>query len=104
MKTEIWVMSQIAEQNDILPMNLHAKMYFSWGVKGGGINLWLGSANATCNGFFRNSEFIVKLKLKRGRHQFEDFKANFCDDKMQMCEMITSLPEIESDKKMTTAL
>ena len=101
---EIWVMSQIAEQNDILPMNLHAKMYFSWGVKGGGINLWLGSANATCNGFFRNSEFIVKLKLKRGRHQFEDFKANFCDDKMQMCEMITSLPEIESDKKDDNSL
>lgn len=96
---EVWVMSQIAEQNDIQPMNLHAKMYFSWGVKGGGINLWLGSANATHNGFYRNSEFMVKLKLKRGRNQFEDFKAEFCDEKKQMCERITSLPEVETEKQ-----
>lgn len=96
---EVWVMSQIAEQNDIQPMNLHAKMYFSWGVKGSGINLWLGSANATHNGLYRNSEFLVKLKLKRGRNQFEDFKAEFCDEKKQMCEKITSLPEIETEKE-----
>lgn len=96
---EVWVMSQIAEQNDIQPMNLHAKMYFSWGIKGGGINLWLGSANATYSGFYRNSEFMVKLKLKRGRNQFEDFKAEFCDEKKQMCERITSLPDIETVKE-----
>lgn len=96
---EVWVMSQIAEQNDIQPMNLHAKMYFSWGIKGGGINLWLGSANATHSGFYRNSEFMVKLKLKRGRNQFEDFKAEFCDEKKQMCERITSLPDIETVKE-----
>lgn len=96
---EVWVMSQIAEQNDIQPMNLHAKMYFSCGIKGGGINLWLGSANATHSGFYRNSEFMVKLKLKRGRNQFEDFKAEFCDEKKQMCERITSLPDIETVKE-----
>lgn len=96
---EVWVMSQIAEQNDIQPMNLHAKMYFSWGIKGGGINLWLGSANATHSGFYRNSEFMVKLELKRGRNQFEDFKAEFCDEKKQMCERITSLPDIETVKE-----
>ncbi|MDE6135119.1 MAG: phospholipase D family protein, partial [Muribaculaceae bacterium] len=96
---EVWVMSPIAEQNDIQPMNLHAKMYFSWGAKGGGIYLWLGSANATRNGFYRNSEFMVKLKLKRGRNQFEDFKAEFCDEKKQMCERITSLPELEAKKE-----
>lgn len=95
---EVWVMSQIAEQNDIQPMNLHAKMYFSWGPKTGGINLWLGSANATHNGFYRNSEFMLKLKLKRGRNQFEDFKAEFCDEKKQLCERITSLPEFEPAK------
>lgn len=92
---EVWVMTQVAEQNDIQPMNLHAKMYFSWGPKTGGIHLWLGSANATHSGFYRNSEFLLKLTLKRGRGQFEDFKSEFCDDKKQMCESITSLPELE---------
>lgn len=96
---EVWVMSQIAELNDIQPMDLHAKMYFSWGPKTGGIHLWLGSANATHNGFYRNSEFLLKLTLKRGRGQFEDFKAQFCDEKKQMCELITSLPEKESEKE-----
>lgn len=96
---EIWVMSQIAEQNDIQPMNLHAKMYFSWGPKTGGINLWLGSANATHNGFYRNTEFMLKLKMKRGRNQYEDFKAEFCDEKKQLCERITSLPEEETTKE-----
>lgn len=104
---EVWVMSQMAEQNDIQPMNLHAKMYFSWGPKAGGINLWLGSANATHNGFYRNSEFILKFKLKRGRNQFEDFKAEFCDEKKQMCERITSLPQFEptkEDNSLTTSV
>lgn len=92
---EVWVMTQVAEQNDIHPMNLHAKMYFSWGPKTGGVHLWLGSANATHSGFYRNSEFLLKLTLKRGRGQFEDFKSEFCDEKKQMCESITSLPELE---------
>lgn len=96
---EVWVMTQVAEQNDIQPMNLHAKMYFSWGPKTGGIHLWLGSANATHSGFYRNSEFLLKLTLKRGRGQFEDFKSEFCDEKKQMCERITSLPEVETEKE-----
>ncbi|MBD5358976.1 MAG: hypothetical protein HDR88_18620 [Bacteroides sp.] len=96
---EVWVMSQIAETNDIQSMNLHAKMYFSWGPKAGGIHLWLGSANATHNAFYRNSEFLLKLTMKRGRGQFEDFKAEFCDEKKQMCERITSLPKTEPVKE-----
>lgn len=96
---EVWVMSQIAETNDIQPMNLHAKMYFSWWPKSGGIHLWLGSANATHNGFYRNSEFLLKLTMKRGRGQFEDFKAEFCDEKKQLCERITSLPGTEPTKE-----
>lgn len=96
---EVWVMSQIAETNDIQSMNLHAKMYFSWGPKSGGIHLWLGSANATHNGFYRNSEFLLKLTMKRGRGQFEDFRAEFCDEKKQMCERITSLPGTEPTKE-----
>lgn len=95
---EVWVMSQIAEQNDVQPMNLHAKMFFSWGPKPGGVYLWLGSANATRNGFSRNSEFLIRLKLKRGQNQFENFKAEFCDEKKQLCERINYLPEIEIQK------
>ncbi len=98
---EVWVMSQIAEQNDILPMNLHAKMYFSWAPKSkpDGIYYWLGSANATSNGFGRNSEFLLRLTMPIGRGRFEDFKAEFCDEKKQLCERITSLPTSDAEQE-----
>lgn len=90
---EVWVMSQLAEQNDIQPMNLHAKMYFSRNPRNGGTYLWLGSANATHSGFYRNSEFLLRLALRRGKHQFEKFKDEFCDEKKQLCQLIDTLPE-----------
>lgn len=100
---EVWVMSPLAEQNDIMPFNLHAKMYFSQGSRKGGTYLWLGSTNATHSGFYRNSEFLLRLTLKRGKHLFETFKAEFCDEKKQLCQRITSLPEnMDPDKGANT--
>ena len=100
-KREIWVMSQVAEQNDIQPMNLHAKMYFSWAPETypDGIYYWLGSANATESGFNRNSEFLLRLSMPIGRGRFETFKSEFCDEKKQLCEQITSLPRTESSQE-----
>lgn len=94
-KAEIWTMSPVAEQNDVQPMNLHAKMYYSWGPQTGGIHLWLGSANATQNGFYRNSEFLLRLTYKRGRNQFQDFKNEFCDESKQLCQKVESIPDSE---------
>ena len=100
-KREIWVMSQVAEQNDIQPMNLHAKMYFYWAPETytNGIYYWLGSANATESGFNRNSEFLLRLSMPIGRGRFETFKSEFCDEKKQLCELITSLPKSESSQE-----
>lgn len=94
----IWVPTDLMEQNDVQPMNLHAKMYFSWGPKSGGIHQWLGSANATKNGFSRNSEFLLRLTLRRGQNQFQKFLAEFCDPEKQMFRRLTSLPEIETTR------
>lgn len=94
-KAEVWTMSPVAEQNDVQPMNLHAKMYFSWGPQTGGIHLWLGSANATHNGFYRNSEFLLRLTYRNGHNLFQQFKAEFCDEAKQLCQKIDSLPDLE---------
>ena len=94
-KRQVWVPSMLMANNDVMPMNLHAKMYFSWGPRTGGIHLWLGSSNATKNGFQRNSEFLLRLSLKRGRNQFENFVNEFTDEKKQMFQQVTSLPENE---------
>lgn len=96
---EVWVMSPAAEQNDIQPMNLHAKMYYTWGPRQGGIYLWMGSANATYSGFHRNSEFLLRLKERRGKHQFESFKKEWCDEDKQLCQRVTSLPAEEGAER-----
>lgn len=91
---EVWTMSPYAEQNEVQPMNLHAKIYNTWdnvAVKG---YLWLGSANATVNGFHRNTEFLLRLSYNE-RKEFYRFKNEFCDEKKNLCEKIESLPEIE---------
>ena len=100
---DVWVMSSHAEQNDEWPLTLHAKMYFSAGPRQGGNHLWIGSANATESGFYRNSEFLLRLTLRRGKRQFEDFKKEFCDEKKQLCQRVTTLPDnIESKKEDRT--
>lgn len=106
-KAEVWVMSPVAEQNDVQPMNLHAKMYYSWGARTGGIHLWLGSANATRNGFYRNSEFLLRLTCRRGKNQFQEFKNEFCDESKQLCRKIDTLPEYqpaETDHSISVAI
>ncbi len=94
---EVWVLNQVAEQNDVQPIALHAKMYFSWAPKSfrDGIYYWLGSANATHTGFYRNSEFMLRLSMRLGHGRFEDFKKEFCNEKKSLCERITSLPDFE---------
>lgn len=97
---EVWVISPDAEHNEDWPLNLHAKMYFSGVSKQGGNHLWVGSANATESGFYRNSEFLLRLSMRRGKRQFEDFKKEFCDEKKQLCQRVTTLPDnIESTKE-----
>ncbi|MCM1292286.1 MAG: phospholipase D family protein [Bacteroides sp.] len=97
-KAEVWTMSPVAEQNDVQPMNLHAKMYYSWRPKTGGFHLWLGSANATHSGFYRNSEFLLRLTYKSGKDLFKKFKDEFCDESKQLCQKIDTLPDCEPTK------
>lgn len=87
----VWVPTDLLEQNDVQPMNLHAKMYFSWGPKSGGVHLWLGSANATTSGFYRNAEFLLRLTLRRGQNLYQKFVAEFCDPKKQMFRQLETV-------------
>lgn len=103
-KRQVWVPSMLMANNDVIPMDLHAKMYFSWGPRTGGIHLWLGSANATKNGFYRNSELLLRLSLKRGRNQFENFVREFIDEKKQMFQQVTKLPDHEDPKDTDLSL
>lgn len=65
-------------------VNLHAKMYFTHGprrgVSGWKNNLYLGSTNATVNGFDRNVEFLVCLQFAPYKTSWWTFASLFKED------------------------
>lgn len=61
-------------------VNLHAKMYFVTD-KHVGYYQYLGSTNATGNGFSRNVEFLVRLRLAPYKYSFNSFREAFLDEK-----------------------
>lgn len=101
---EIWVPNPELVSNEINPMNLHAKMYFtSYPRNSSDKHLWLGSSNATKNAFDRNSEFLLRLKYGAKKHLFSNFKNIFCDEKKQLFIKLEKMPEIPDISKKTSA-
>lgn len=64
---QVWVPNDTMIDNTTANVDLHAKIYLTQRLKGKdlGYNLYLGSTNATANGFNRNVEFLLKLHYKR---------------------------------------
>lgn len=98
----IYVMKDAAKDNDIMSTDLHAKTYFVYNPKGEpGYYLYLGSANATLPAFHANSEFILRLKYKNGKHYiFDNFRKDFLmmdekDEESLLFEKVNVFPELE---------
>ena len=64
---QVWVPNDTMIDNTTANVDLHAKMYLTQRVTGQdlGYTLYLGSTNATFNGFNRNAEFLLRLHYKR---------------------------------------
>jgi HKD family nuclease len=64
---QVWVPNDTMIDNTTANVDLHAKMYLTQRVTGQdlGYTLYLGSTNATDNGFNRNAEFLLRLHYKR---------------------------------------
>ena len=80
----IYVVNDQMINNEYVPIDLHAKTYFvSWPKNDNGYFLFLGSANATFPAFHKNTELLVRLKLKNGQLLFDSFEKEFLqlDDK-----------------------
>ena len=76
--SSIWIMNDQMVNNDIVPVDLHAKMYLVVSPKDeNSIFLYLSSANATGAAFHQNSEILLRLKLKRGQYVFKKFRDEF---------------------------
>lgn len=64
---QIWVPNDTMIDNTTANVDLHAKMYLTQRLTGQdlGYTLYLGSTNATNNGFDKNAEFLLRLHYKR---------------------------------------
>ena len=99
---KIYVMKDGMTHNDILPTDLHAKTYMVCNPKGEyGNFLFIGSANATQAAFHANSEFIIRLQYKYGKHLvFDSFRKEFLqmdakDEESKIFETVNFPPESE---------
>ena len=81
-KDNIYTMNPGMTDNELEEsVDLHAKMYFSTRWDGGWKNyLYLGSTNATRNGFSSNVEFLMRLRYKRRMMSWYEFADFFMND------------------------
>ena len=98
---KIYVMKDGMTHNDIMPTDLHAKTFLVCNPKGEyGNFLFVGSANATYAAFHKNSEFIIRLQYKYGKHLvFDSFKEEFLQmdarEESKIFETVNFPPESE---------
>lgn len=95
---EVYVVKDLLLDNENhTKHDIHAKMYFTAGSKGN--NLYIGSANCSHNAFYRNVEFLLKLKYAPNRGSYNVIANEFLGEKDQSpYELILELPEVEEDK------
>ena len=74
--------------------DIHAKLYFT--VTNEGNFLYIGSANASHNAFYKNVEFLLKLKYKPNCVGFKTFFNDFIPEENCPYEVIESAPEKET--------
>lgn len=96
---DIYSVTDTMLDNDIANIDLHAKIYWVYD-RNNCKYLYLGSANATHSGFNRNTEFLLRLKYKKGKNYlYEDFLKNFINDEDRRFEKIDAPLVKESTNK-----
>ncbi|MBO5865418.1 MAG: hypothetical protein J6Q73_05140 [Bacteroidaceae bacterium] len=83
-------------------VDLHEKVYFVT-TKENVHNLYLGSTNATKNGFCRNVEFLLHLQFKRYQTDYKAFRNELVTGDDCMFEQVTSVPDdngLQDDKSI----
>ena len=86
-------------------VDLHEKVYFIRRYEGNLSynHLYLGSTNATMNGFGRNVEFLLHLKFAPYQSSYEKYRNELINDSKEcMFEQVLSVPEEDSGKEDVT--
>ena len=102
----VYITKDILTDNEFgTKQDIHAKLYFTAGNTGN--HLYLGSANASHNAFYKNVEFLLKLKYAPYMSSYERIFNDLIPQENCPFEKITSIPIIEEskeDKEIDSAL
>ena len=88
-----------------IAVDLHEKVYFIRRNEGNVSynHLYLGSTNATMNGFGRNVEFLLHLKFAPYKSSYEKYRSELINDSKEcMFEQVLSVPEEDGGKEDVT--
>ena len=98
-KDNIYITNQqMLDNEEANQVDLHAKIYYTRD-KEYRQHMYLGSTNATGNGFHRNVEFLLGLRFGLRQCSYDKFRENFInDDKDCKFERMMLIPEYNGDK------
>jgi hypothetical protein len=89
---KVYVTKELLTDNEFgVKQDIHTKLYFT--QTNDGNFLYIGSANATHNAFYKNAEFLLKLKYKPYSIGFDTFQRDFIPEENCPYERIKSAPE-----------
>lgn len=86
------------DENDI-SVDIHEKVYYTDKADTGEHFMYLGSTNATNNGFCNNIEFLIRFKFTPNIMSYNKFRSEFINDlKECLFEPVTEVTEDDTDK------
>ena len=88
-------------EKDVI-VDLHEKVYFIRSQEGNQSynRLYLGSTNATTNGFGRNVEFLLQLQFSPYKTSYDKFRSDLINDSDEcMFEEVVAIPEDDTTKE-----
>jgi hypothetical protein len=89
---QVYVTKDILSDNEYgVSQDIHAKLYFTTTAEGN--FLYIGSANASHNGFYKNVECLLKLKYKPRCMGFKIFFNDFIPSENCPYEIIQTVPD-----------
>ena len=94
---EVYAPKEVLVDNEDkdLTVDLHEKVYFVHRFTDGGYtnHLYLGSTNASTNGFGRNVEFLLHLQFDSYKVSYESFRRELLEAKESLFEKVTGVPD-----------
>ena len=89
----VYITKDVLSDNEFgTKQDVHAKLYFTTTQEGN--FLYIGSANASHNAFYRNVECLLRLKYQPNHVGFKTFSQDFIPDENCPYEELTHIPEL----------